>query len=67
MEDIQGEEVLKVRVESCAKIHAEEAQNICNTFLDDVITNTYAFMQLKHDLPWWRNKDELFDLGIVNK
>jgi hypothetical protein len=66
MEDIQGEEVSEERVESCAKIHAE-AQKIFNTFLDDVITNTYAFMQLKPNLPRWRNKDELFDLGIINK
>jgi hypothetical protein len=67
MEDIQGEEGSEERVESCAKIHAKEAQKIFNTFLDDVITNTYAFILLKPDLPQWRNKDELFALGIINK
>jgi hypothetical protein len=51
MEDIQAEEVSEERVEGCAKIHAKEAQRIFNTFLDDVITNTYAFIQLKPNLP----------------
>jgi hypothetical protein len=51
MEDIQGEDVSEERVESCAKIHAEESQQMFNTFLDDIITNTHAFMQLKPDLP----------------
>jgi hypothetical protein len=44
----------------------KEAQMIINTFLDDIVTNTYAFIQLKQYLPQWRNKDELFDLGIIN-
>jgi hypothetical protein len=67
MGDIQDEEVSEERAEGCAKVHVEEAQMIFNTFLDDVITNTLAFIQLKPDLPQWRNKDELFDLGIINK
>jgi hypothetical protein len=67
MGDIQDEEVSEERAEGCAKVHVEEAQMIFNTFLDDVITNTHAFIQLKPDLPQWRNKDELFDLGIINK
>jgi hypothetical protein len=46
MEDIQGEEVSEERVEGCAKVHAEEAQMIFNAFLDDIITNTYDFIQL---------------------
>jgi len=31
------------------------------------MVNTYAFLQLKPDFPNWRNKDELFDLGVVDK
>jgi hypothetical protein len=37
-----------------------------NVILDDILTNTFSFVQLKPDLSNWRNKDELFDLGIIN-
>jgi hypothetical protein len=40
---------------------------IINTFLDDIITNTYDFIHLKPYFPQWRNKDEIFDLGIINR
>jgi hypothetical protein len=67
MDDIEEEEVSEQRVDNCVEVHVKEAQMIINTFLDDIITNTYAFIQLKPDLPQWRNKDELFDLGIINR
>ena len=35
--------------------------------LDDIMLNTCAFLQLKLDLPNWRNMDEMFDLGIIAK
>lgn len=38
-----------------------------STILDDIMVNTYAFLQLKPDLPNQRNKDELFDLGVTDK
>lgn len=65
--DINQEQVLDPRVDNCAKVHANEAQQLVNTFLDDIITNTYAFIHLKPYLPQWRNKYELFDLGIINQ
>ena len=49
--DINQEQVLDPRVDNCAKVHANEAQQLVNTFLDDIITNTYAFIHLKPYLP----------------
>jgi len=37
-----------------------------NVILDDILTYTFSFVELKLDLSSWRNKDELFDLGIIN-
>jgi len=38
-----------------------------SAILDDVIINTYDFLQLRPNLSNWRDKDELFDLGIIDK
>jgi hypothetical protein len=67
LDDIDQEEVSKPRVDNCVEVHVKEAQQLINAFLDDIITNTYAFIQLKPDLPQWRNKDKLFDIGIINR
>jgi hypothetical protein len=40
---------------------------VINSILDYIMTNTYTFIQLKSDLREWRNKDELFDLDIIDK
>ena len=32
--------------------------------LDDVLINTYVFMQLKLDLPSWRPQDDLFKYNL---
>jgi hypothetical protein len=41
-------------------------QQIVNIILDDILANTYAFLQLKPDLPGWRKQDELFDMGVID-
>jgi hypothetical protein len=38
-----------------------------NAILDDIILNTYSFLQLKPNLPNWRNMDEIFELGTIYK
>jgi len=42
-------------------------EKFINTIVDDIMKNTYAFLQLKLDLPGWRNQDDLFDLGVINR
>jgi hypothetical protein len=51
MDDIDQEEASKPRADSCANGHVKEAHQLINAFLDDIITNTYAFIQLKTYLP----------------
>jgi hypothetical protein len=45
----------------------DKCQQIVNTILDDILANTYAFLQLKPYLPSWRQHDELFDLGVIDR
>ena len=32
-----------------------------------IAKRSHSFLQLKPDLPNWRNMDEMFDLGIIAK
>jgi hypothetical protein len=38
------------------KENLTDVQQIVKTILDDIITNTYSFIQLKSDLHHWRGK-----------
>jgi hypothetical protein len=38
-----------------------------NIIMDDILTNTFSFVQLKPNLPKLRDKDELFYLGVINR
>lgn len=38
-----------------------------NTISDNLMINTYTFLWLKLDIPNWHNKDEIFDLGVIDK
>jgi len=52
------------------KVDEEDMENVkkfINTILDDILTNTYSFLQLRTDLRGWRNQDELFDIGFINR
>jgi hypothetical protein len=42
-------------------------QYFINNIMVDILINYYAFIQLKHYFPNYRDKDELFDFGIINK
>jgi hypothetical protein len=49
--------------DGCMKI----VHQIINSIMNDIMANTYDFIHLKLDLSGWRDKDELFDLRIINK
>jgi hypothetical protein len=54
-----------------ANAHTQECmklvQQSINTILDEIMVNTYDFIQIKPDIPIWRDTDELFDLEVINK
>jgi len=52
-----------VYLEECVK----DIHKVINSILNDIVNNTYAFIQLKPDITEWRNKDKLFNLGIIDR
>lgn len=57
----------KVRVEHYSQECTIVAQHLVNNILNNIITNTYACLQLKWNIPQWYIKHELFDLRIIDK
>jgi hypothetical protein len=49
--------------EECMKL----VHQIINIVLDDIMVNRYSCIQLKPDLPGWRDKYEIFYLGIIKE
>lgn len=62
---INHEEVSKPRVNAYLEECMKDVCKVVNHILNDIVTNTYAFIQLKSNFSKWRNK--LFDLDIINR